>query len=118
MVNFDALAAEIGSGVWGTPANSNGISPYSSYYYKYNFIRHIDSHRKQKKTRMWSIAQSDGRPAEYRWHPLFNVAVSLAPTTRVPCSNGAKTRNPLKLAGVAQTNEPISAASGTKFIIL
>jgi len=29
--------------------------------------------------------------------------------TRVPCSNVAKTRNPLKLAGVPQTNKPISA---------
>jgi len=28
--------------------------------------------------------------------------VWLTPTTRVPCSNAAKTRNPLKLAGVPQ----------------
>ena len=26
------------------------------------------------KTRMWANAQRDGRPAEYRWHPLFNAA--------------------------------------------
>jgi len=44
--------------------------------------------------------------------------VWLTPTTRVPCSNAAKTRNELKLAGVPQTNEPISAASGPKFTIL
>jgi len=25
-------------------------------------------------TRMWANAQCDGRPAEYRWHPLFNAA--------------------------------------------
>ena len=25
-------------------------------------------------TRMWAIAQRDGRPAEYRWRPLFNAA--------------------------------------------
>jgi len=25
-------------------------------------------------TRMWANAQSDGRPAEYRWRPLFNAA--------------------------------------------
>jgi len=25
-------------------------------------------------TRMWANAQRDGRPAEYRWHPLFNAA--------------------------------------------
>jgi len=24
---------------------------------------------------MWANAQSDGRPAEYRWRPLFNTAV-------------------------------------------
>ena len=44
--------------------------------------------------------------------------VWLTPTTRVPCSNAAKTRNPLKLAGVPQTNETISAASRPKFTIL
>jgi len=33
------------------------------------------------------------------------------------CSNAGKTRNPLKFAGVPQTNEPISAASGPKFTI-
>jgi len=36
----------------------------------------------------------------------------------VPCNNAAKTRNPLKFAGVPQTNETISAASGPKFTIL
>jgi len=25
-------------------------------------------------TRMWVDAQRDGRPAEYRWRPLFNAA--------------------------------------------
>jgi len=42
----------------------------------------------------------------------------LTPTTTVPCSNAAKKQNPLKLAGVPQTPEPISAASGPKFTIL
>ena len=27
-----------------------------------------------KITRMWTNAQLDGRPAEYRWRPLFNAA--------------------------------------------
>jgi len=67
---------------------------------------------------MWANAKRDGRPAEYRWRPLFNAAVWLTPTTRVPCSNAAKTRNPLKLAGVPQTNETILAASRPKFTIL
>jgi len=60
---------------------------------------------------MWANAQRDGRPAEYRWRPLFKAAVWL-------CSNAAKKRNPLKCAGVPQTNEMISAASGPKFTIL
>jgi len=60
-------------------------------------------------------AHRDGHPAEYRWRPLFNAAVWLTPTTRVPCSNADKIQNPLKFAGVPQTNETISAASGLKF---
>ena len=36
----------------------------------------------------------------------------------MPCSNAAKTRNPLKLPGVPQTPEPISAVSRPKFTIL
>ena len=27
-----------------------------------------------ESTRMWANAQRDGRPAEYRWRPLFNAA--------------------------------------------
>ena len=70
-------------------------------------------------TRMWANAQRDGRPAEYRWRPLFNAAkFGSTPTTGVPCSNAAKMRNLLKFAGVPQTNETISAASGPKFTIL
>ena len=67
---------------------------------------------------MWANAQRAGRPTEYKWRPLLNAAVWLTPTTSVPCSNAAKTRNPLKLAGLPQTNEMISAASGPKFSIL
>jgi len=69
---------------------------------------------------MWASAQRDGRPAKYRWRRLSveRRKVCLTPTTRVPCSNAAKTRNPLKLGGVPQTPEPISAVSGPKFAIL
>jgi len=59
---------------------------------------------------MWVNAQRDGRPAEYRWRPLFNEAVWLVPTTRVPRSNAAKTRKPLKFAGVrklANRSQPL-----------
>jgi len=41
----------------------------------------------------------------------------LTPTTRVPCSNAAKKQKPLKLPGVPQTNETISAASYCNDII-
>jgi len=54
-----------------------------------------------KETRIWVNVQRDGRPAEYRWRPLFIAAVWLTSTTRVPGNNAAKTRNPLKLAGGA-----------------
>ena len=33
MVNFDQLAAEIDSGLWGTPANFNGFHVFSELLY-------------------------------------------------------------------------------------
>ena len=30
--------------------------------------------KKINKLEMWASAQRDGRPAEYRWRPLFNAA--------------------------------------------
>jgi len=63
---------------------------------------------------MWANAQRDGRPAYYRWRRLFNAAVWLTPTIRVPCGNAAITRNPLKFAGVPQTRQQISAVSRPK----
>jgi len=76
----------------------------------------------EKTARIWAkkqleYGQSDGRPSEYRWRRPFNAAVWLTPTTRVPCSNAAKTRNPLKFSGVPQTHQQISAASRPKFTI-
>jgi len=49
-------------------------------------------------------AQRDGRPAEYRWRPLFNAA-KFGWRPVLECSNAAKTRNPLKFAGVPQTRQ-------------
>jgi len=131
----------------------------------------------KERTRMWANTKRDGRPAEYRWRPVLNVAkfvsrplldcravtlpigerktwrtqsefctwqnsvteqqlpkiyikstspgkgqtlckVWLASVERRRCSNETKTRKPLKLAGVSQTNEMISAASGPKFTLL
>jgi len=34
-------------------------------------LRHASTIRKLE---MWANAQRDGRPVEYRWRPLFNVA--------------------------------------------
>jgi len=72
--------------------------------------------QKLKRTRMWANAQRDGRPAG--WRRLFNAAVWLPPTITVPCSNAANTQNPLKLAGVPQTRQQISAVIRPKFAIL
>ena len=63
---------------------------------------------------MWVNAQRDGSPVEYRWRPLFNAAVWLMPTTRVPCSNAAKTRNASKFAGMpklANRSQPLVGRS-------
>ena len=61
------------------------------------------------------------------WWPPCQILVApsvqrrkvwLTPNTGLPCSNAAKTRNPLKLAGMPQTTGSISAASGPKLTIL
>jgi len=49
---------------------------------------------------------------------LCSTPQSVADAHRVPCSNGAKTRNPLKFAGVPQTRQKISATSRPKFTML
>ena len=50
---------------------------------------------------MWANAQRDGHPAKHMWRPLFNAAkFGWRPLVDcMPCSNAAKTRKPLKLAG-------------------
>ena len=50
---------------------------------------------------------------------LYSMPQSLADAHYyMPCSNAAKTRKPLEVAGVPQTPERISAASRPKFTIL
>jgi len=39
------------------------------------------------KLEMWANAQRDGRPAEYRWRPLFNAAVWLTPQSSPYCKD-------------------------------
>jgi len=41
---------------------------------KLNKMKIHNTHNKRCTTRMWANAQRDGRPAEYRWRPLFNAA--------------------------------------------
>ena len=67
---------------------------------------------------MWANAQPDGRPAEYRWRPLFNPQSLADAHYYMPCSNATKTQKVLKFVGVPQTTGSISAASGPKFAIL
>jgi len=64
---------------------------------------------------MWANAQCDGRPAKQVVPSVQRRKVWLTPTTRVPCSNAAKKRNPLKCVGVPQTRQEISAVSRPKF---
>jgi len=47
-----------------------------------------------------------------------SLVTAVTPNTGVRCSNAAKTRIPLKFAGVSQTRQRISAASEPKFTIL
>jgi len=69
---------------------------------------------------MLQITRNVGHPAEYKCMApsVQHRKVWLTPTTRVPCSNAVKTRNPLKFAGLSQTRQQISAASRPKFTIL
>ena len=60
----------------------------------------------------WSPCRIDVAPSVQR------RKVWLTPTTRVPCSNAAKMRKPLKFARVPQTRQQISAISRPKFTIL
>ena len=64
---------------------------YNTAYCNVLVIGLLYSRLNELKLEMWANGQRDGRPAEYRWRPLFNAAVWLTPTTRVPCSNAAKT---------------------------
>ena len=70
------------------------------------------------KTRMWANAQRDGRLPNIGGASVPRGKVWLTPTTRVLCSNAAKTRESLKFAGVPKTRQQISAASGSKLTIL
>jgi len=52
------------------------------------------------------------------WPPSIQCHKVWLPTAGVPCSNPAKTQNPLKFARVPQTHQQFSAVIGPKFTIL
>jgi len=35
----------------------------------------VNKKQKQNSTKIWANAERDGRPAEYRWRPLFNATM-------------------------------------------
>jgi len=68
---------------------------------------------------MWANAQRDGRPAEYRWRPLFNAAkFGWRPLLECCAVTLSRQRKPLKFAGVPRTRQQISAVSRPKFTVL
>jgi len=68
---------------------------------------------------MWANSQRDGRPAEYRWHPLFNAA-KFGWRPLIKCSAVTLPRRETRwnMMGVPLTRQSISAVSGPKFTIL
>ena len=90
--------------------------------YQRSMISHYIFARQQNcttlRTRMWANVQRDGHPSECSGAFVQRRKLWLTPTTRVPCSNANKTRNAMIFAGLPQTRQQISAASGLKFTIL
>jgi len=54
--------------------DENSWTSSSPHTHLYSFISNWSTLWKTELTRMWANAQRDGRPAEYRWRPLFNIA--------------------------------------------
>jgi len=100
MANFGPLMAEIGSVVWGTPANFNGFPRLDSITARYCSSGRQSNFAALNRGRH---LYSAGRP--WRWalaHILFFF-----------CNFIKK-----KFAGVHQTKKPFSSVSGPKFTIL
>ena len=78
------------------PVYTNLVGPTRLFLFHDSFaflgILHKSMSVEADVTGMWANAQPDGRPAEYRWRPVLNAAVWLAPSARVPCSNAANKR--------------------------
>ena len=94
---FMYTTAEICWRVWGTPVNFNGFRVLAALLHG---------------TLVVGVSQT---AALNRGRHLYSVR---RPSRALAHSNAAKTRKPLKLAGVSQTTGSISAASRPKFTIL
>ena len=70
-------------------------------------------------TGMSANAQHDGRPAEYRWRPLFNATkFDWHPLVECHAVTLPRRKTRWNLQGWPKTLEPISAVSRPKFTIL
>jgi len=101
----------------------------------HNTIRYDAIHHAHKTyITLWFVAHFTRSNMKLECGPTANVMVALpniggvlssiqrrkvwlTPTITVPCSNAAKTRKPLKCAGVPQTRQQISAARRPKYTI-
>ena len=73
----------------------------------------------QNQLEMWANAQPDGRPAEYRWRPLFNAAkFGWRPILECRAVTLPRRETRWNLQGCPKLAKRISAASGPKFTIL
>ena len=113
--NFGPLTAEIGSGVWGTPANFNGFRVLASLVQ-----RRRSPEANQTLHGVWPspgllhyvyIFGGSCPLTEFR-HVQNSLCIQVLRsllhwqhycTALQPCSNAGKTRNQLKFAGVSQT---------------
>jgi len=81
---------------------------------------HLDWGRWQSNNKSNRVSGMQAMCSCHSWRRPheFSQALVKANLTTAPCSNAAKTRNPLKFTGVPQTRQQISAASGPKFTVL
>jgi len=66
---------------WHSNSSERGWNTCSLWIWRKSvqpFPRYFRHKQNKQQTRMWANAQRDGRPAEYRWRPLFNAAKYLA----------------------------------------
>jgi len=67
-----------GCDLWIFTCNNLWSSKEEIVEFKNTFVTEIEktptAKCKKLKLEMWANAQPDGRPAEYRWRPLFNAA--------------------------------------------